>query len=122
MKLYKILSIEKLEEATRIVVSLNNEHEVYQGHFPGMPILPGVLQVEMLKELFEGILGKLLRLDSAKSIKHLNMIDPNTIKEVVFELKYKVQEGGWNLRATISDLKDDKPKIFMKFSGVFTEV
>jgi len=121
MNLYEIQSIEKSEDTAKCTLLLNAEHEVYKGHFPGMPILPGALQVEMIKEVLGTVLGKKMQLSSAKSIKYLGFINPNENPNLIFSFKYSSTDEGWNLRANISDTKEEKPQLFMKFSGLFIE-
>ena len=121
MNLYEIQSIEKAEDTAKCTLLLNTEHEVYKGHFPGMPILPGALQVEMIKEVLGAVLNKKMRLSSAKSIKYLGFINPNENPNLIFHFKFSYTDGGWNLRASISDTQEEKPQLFMKFSGIFIE-
>ena len=122
MDLYIIKSIEKSNDSGQIRVELNPKHEVYKGHFPEFPIMPGVLQVEMLKDLFGQLLEKKIQLTSSKSIKYLGMIDPNQVSELEIDLKYKSVEDKWSLKATIKNANPDLAFIYMKFSGVFIEV
>jgi len=121
MNLYDIESIEKGVDSADIIVVLNLEHEVYKGHFPGKPILPGALQVEMIKDIFALVLDRKIRLDSAKSIKYLGFIDPENTKELSLKIQFKLIDEAWSLRATISDIQEEKPQIFTKFSGAFIE-
>ena len=121
MNLYDIQSIEKGSDFAEILVSLNLNHEVYKGHFPGKPILPGALQVEMIKDVFGLVQETKLRLNSAKSIKYLGFIEPENIKELSLKFQFKPTDEGMSLRATISDTQEDKPQIFTKFSGIFIE-
>lgn len=57
-------------------VSLNKKHAIYSGHFPQVPILPGVCQVQILKETLSNILKIDLQMDNAKEIKFLSMLNP----------------------------------------------
>jgi len=83
-KLYKINNITNLprdgENNTAKKYSaeleLDSAHEIFQGHFPGRPVLPGVCQVEMVRELAEEITGTKLMLTQASQIKYMNLIDP----------------------------------------------
>jgi 3-hydroxyacyl-[acyl-carrier-protein] dehydratase len=81
--------IEKTEESISVALQLNKEHDIYKGHFPQMPITPGVCQVQLLKEVLELELGKGFLLESAKDIKFINMINPNEIANIQLDIKYK---------------------------------
>jgi 3-hydroxyacyl-[acyl-carrier-protein] dehydratase len=83
-KLYKINTIAMLPrdwDDTSIqkysaIVELESAHEIFQGHFPGNPILPGVCQVEMVREVAEEITGMKLSLTQAGHVKYLNLVNP----------------------------------------------
>ena len=121
MNLYDIKSIEKGDGSADVKLVLNLDHEVYKGHFPGKPILPGALQVEMIKDIFALVLDREIRLDSAKNIKYLGFIDPENTKDLFLKFQFKLIDDAWSLRATISDIQEEKPQIFTKFSGAFIE-
>ena len=76
--LFKIYSLETdiQEDVTHVRATLapHRESEVYQGHFPGHPITPGVMMIEGVIEVLEKATSKKLRLRSAKNIKYLAMM------------------------------------------------
>ncbi len=53
---YHILSSEITADAGVFRVALNADCEVYQGHFPGEPVCPGVCNIQMIKECAEMLL------------------------------------------------------------------
>ena len=53
---YHILSSEITADAGVFRVALNADCEVYQGHFPGEPVCPGVCNIQMIKECTEMLL------------------------------------------------------------------
>jgi len=83
-KLYKINTIAMLPQEGddnsfqkySASVELDSSHEIFRGHFPGNPILPGVCQVEMVREIAEEITGRKLLLSKASQVKYLNLINP----------------------------------------------
>lgn len=53
---YTILSSESSDSTIwTIQVKLNPGHPVYQGHFPGHPVVPGVCLLQLIKECVEDI-------------------------------------------------------------------
>jgi 3-hydroxyacyl-[acyl-carrier-protein] dehydratase len=52
-----------------VIIRLNPAHEIFKGHFPGNPLLPGVCVVQILKEILMNQLDKKLILNYASSIK-----------------------------------------------------
>ena len=58
-------------EKYRFSLELNPAHQVYQGHFSGNPVVPGVCQVQMISELLSIVTGVPLRLTQADNVKLL---------------------------------------------------
>ncbi len=81
--------IEKKEEFLSVSLQLNTQHDIYKGHFPQMPVTPGVCQVQMLKEIMELELGRSYLMESAKDIKFINMINPNEVSNLQLDIEYK---------------------------------
>jgi 3-hydroxyacyl-[acyl-carrier-protein] dehydratase len=74
--LYRILS-QKTEAGTiRAELEVDAAHEIFKGHFPSVPVLPGVCMVQCVKELIESSVEKRTRLDKADMIKFLSMLNP----------------------------------------------
>ena len=70
-------------------LKLNAEHPVFQGHFPGQPVVPGVFTTQIIQELVENHTGKKLRFVKARKIKFLMMIDPTVGTEISVKLTVK---------------------------------
>lgn len=51
---------------------------IYQAHFPGRPVTPGVCIVQMGVELIEELTGRRLRLVRIKNVKFLSPLVPDT--------------------------------------------
>lgn len=72
-----------------IVAAFNfsTENEIFEGHFPGNPILPGVAQLEAVKYLIEQTFGCKCSLSDASNIKFFQPILPN--QEFTFVINFK---------------------------------
>ena len=72
-----------------VIIELNPSHKIFNGHFPGNPILPGVCVVQILKEILMYQSDNKLILNYASSIKYLSYINPvvNSIINIDVELK-----------------------------------
>jgi 3-hydroxyacyl-[acyl-carrier-protein] dehydratase len=99
-------------------VKLDSSHEIFKGHFPGEPVLPGVCQAQMVKELLEIHLKRQLRLIKANDIKFLSIINPDDNKLIRIELKVTYQEDA-SIRVE-ARLQDDSGPLF-KFKGIFKD-
>lgn len=89
--IYSILSNETIENHLKFKIELNASHSIYKGHFPNMPIVPGVVLLQMVKELLESSLRKKLQLKEASNIKFLKMVLPKEVEDLEIELV--VEEG-----------------------------
>ena len=62
---YTLQSSEKEENGRFIAkITLNKDHDIFNGHFPGNPVTPGVCMMQIVKELTEEFTGKQLFLKS----------------------------------------------------------
>jgi 3-hydroxyacyl-[acyl-carrier-protein] dehydratase len=83
-------------------IALNAEHKIYQGHFPGMPVVPGVCQMQIAKELLAVALGQDVAAYKARDIKFLNMMDPSKTGDLTLQLDYTENTGSWAVSGLIT--------------------
>ena len=89
--LYQLKSIEKFQENIfNVEISLDKNHDIFKGHFPGNPVLPGVCMVQIMKEISSEITDKNLQLKASRSIKFLELINPN--KNPNLKLKLEITD------------------------------
>ncbi|WMJ72405.1 3-hydroxyacyl-ACP dehydratase [Cytophagaceae bacterium ABcell3] len=98
--LYKISSIDVEDENYKIEVLLDAGHEIFKGHFPEQPVLPGVCLLEMLKELISEVKGKAYRLKEAGNIKYLKLVDPRNDPKLTLLIHAKEGEAGLTVNAS----------------------
>ena len=106
---YCVSSFSVLHERVEAFILLNSKHQVYKGHFPEQPIVPGVIQVQVLRELLEQALNKKLIIKEVVSAKYLNIIIPDD-NLLFVELTFKPFEEGFKLNGVI---KNDE-RVFCK--------
>lgn len=80
--LYTITSKEESATAVRYDIRLDASHVIYQAHFPGEPITPGVCIIQIAKELLEEHVGRSLAIEKVKNVKFLSVISPVTTPDV----------------------------------------
>ncbi|HRW21900.1 MAG TPA: 3-hydroxylacyl-ACP dehydratase, partial [Bacteroidales bacterium] len=70
---YTIIELDHQDkENIKAIIGLNENHEIYNGHFPGSPVVPGVCLTQLIKEIVETIEKKELSLVYADHIKFMN--------------------------------------------------
>ena len=116
---FEISEINRVEN-NKLSVStlLNPSHQIFEGHFPGNPIVPGVCLTHMITEILSGYFKKQLLLGTADQIKFLAIVNPNENKVLNFLISL-----GSDLDA---EIKADvvisyEEKVFMKFKGAFVQ-
>lgn len=87
--LYTIHSLSKVENKIESVVLLRDNHPIFNGHFPGQPVLPGVCMMQMITEITGKYLNQKFSIAGAPLIKFLRMIDPRKTPLIRFEIKYE---------------------------------
>ncbi len=90
---FTIISSSTKDESTfTSKIYINKEHEIFKGHFPDLPVVPGVCMMQIIKELLEEQLQNKLQLKSAANIKFLSLINPFENAEVDVEISYSKAE------------------------------
>lgn len=114
---YRILNKEHTDGEFVYKIKLNPSHPVYEGHFPDVPVTPGVCQVAIVKECLEDGLNKTLFLKSSKDIKFAGLNNPGEKDELIIKISYSLQEDGlYKVNATIVD---DQENMVLKLRGEF---
>lgn len=114
---YKIIVINKKDnENTTALIELNKQHEVYKGHFPGNPVVPGVCLTQLIKEIMEVIEQHELMLVYADYIKFMAVVNPEINDKLYIDLKIKVKENN-NIQVTSETHFNGT--VFYKFKGDF---
>lgn len=84
---------------------------IYQAHFPGEPITPGVCIVQMGKELVEDALQQELHVSYVKNVKFLSILTPTQSTSATFLLqKITFSEDGKEVKAQIVVTSGDEAK------------
>ena len=115
-KFFSITEIELHEGAIKASLSINKEHAIFRGHFPGQPIVPGVCMLQMLKEVLEKIINSPVKLQSADFLKFLKFINPQETSVVNLELQYVRTENN-TLKVNGGLVNADA--VYFKFKGIY---
>ena len=114
--LYNIISMEHEPGLIIASIKLNKSYEIFQGHFPGQPVLPGACMLQMVKEILQGEMHISLQLKKAAVMKFLEMITPHENKLLQVHINYQQQaETFFHINAFI---KCDE-KTYFKFNGIY---
>ena len=82
-------------------IAINTSHGILKGHFPGLPVVPGVCMMQMVLEMVEVSSGKQVSLIAADSMKFLAVINPEQSGEIEMAISYAEDGGQFLISATL---------------------
>jgi 3-hydroxyacyl-[acyl-carrier-protein] dehydratase len=113
---FSITAIQADTGSAKAVLEINPGHRIFDGHFPGIPVVPGVCMMQMVKEIMEDVIGKEIKLERGDHMKFLTVINPVENKMVQLDLKYTLLESK---RVSVIASLFNNEVIYFKFKGLF---
>ena len=110
---YKLLEGDSIS-SLKFRITIDGNHKIFEGHFPGNPITPGVCQMEMVKEILSDFLGKELFYRTVSDMKFINMWIPDDLELVYLDLTIIEFEDGYKIKARIYT----EIKTYFKLRGI----
>ena len=98
---YTIMNRDASDGAVRAKISINRTHKIFEGHFPGLPIVPGVCMMQIIREIMEVTTEKSLMIVSADNTKFLSVINPDHNQEVDVSITYSEDSGTFIVNASL---------------------
>ena len=114
--LYKIDHLELNNSVLTADVKINSVSEVFKGHFPNNPVMPGVMQIQLVKEVIELHLGKTITLQTIGRCKFLAVLNPEVTPEVSVSIKLNMTDDGIKINASGQSVE----QVFFKFSAIYS--
>ena len=114
---FKITDVQNGEKYT-VSIEMNPKHDIYNGHFPGNPITPGVCLTQMVKETVEHIIRKKLQMVKGDNLKFTAILNPEVNSHVTMSLSIKEKDGLFQADSVISAESTN----FFTFKGHFKEI
>ena len=112
--IFRIAKIVHENGTIKAFFDVNFENEIFGGHFPGQPVVPGACLLQLIKEILEEALEKPLRLKKAIQLKFINMVLPGD-NELILELSYKLIANEISVTGKIANAE----VVCFKFQGSF---
>jgi 3-hydroxyacyl-[acyl-carrier-protein] dehydratase len=103
--------------SARAILRINWGHPIFEGHFPGRPVVPGVCLLQLVKELVSMGTGSDVRLIRADQIKFISMIAPDLNETVWMNVTWdpSLSSHGWQVTAEGTHADE----VFFRFKGSF---
>lgn len=116
--LYTVLDLEQNDNTAVANIKLNREHKIFEGHFPGNPVMPGVCMIQIIKELTEKAVGKSLFLNTSSNVKFMAIINPE--KNDILCLNLVISQTDGQIKVKNTTLFEDT--LALKLNATFTIV
>lgn len=110
---YRIEYIQREPNSVSCRIVFNDQHDIFKGHFPGQPVVPGVCMMQMVKELLEAQTDSNLWMRDAGQVKFLQLITPDV--HPMINISWKEDGNGYSVNA---NFKNDTSFLF-KLTGNF---
>ncbi len=113
--IFKISSINSTEGLISAALEIDVNHEIFTGHFPDQPVVPGACMVQLVKDVLEKRLDKKIQLKIANNLKFLELITPQVITNIQLQLAYIIEEDQVKVNGDLIA----EGVIYFKFQGIY---
>jgi 3-hydroxyacyl-[acyl-carrier-protein] dehydratase len=98
---YSIIQQEPAAGSFKAKIAINKNHRILEGHFPGLPVVPGVCMMQIVLEMIEVGTGKQVSLVAADMMKFLSVINPEQNNEIDVAINYTEDKGQFRISANL---------------------
>ncbi|MDB5030678.1 hypothetical protein [Mucilaginibacter sp.] len=113
--LFNIISLNHEENSVNTVLEIHQYNEIFQGHFPDHPVVPGACMLQIVKEVVTKALDKPLRLIKADNIKFLSLVEPGVNHLLQLDIAYQIIDNDIKINANLRAGE----VVCMKLQGTF---
>lgn len=114
---FTIIDLEQTENTIVSRVSLSGSHPIFEGHFPGNPVTPGVVQIQMVKELLEKARERNFTLKEVGRCKFMAILNPAEDQEFDIRITWTEEDGRVKINALGTSI--DQATTFFKFAAKY---
>ena len=97
-------------------IAINSKHQIFEGHFPDNPIMPGVCMMQITKDIVEDITNSKLFMKKCSNVKFMAIINPEINKNLNLKIDISKDENG-DIKVKNSTKFDDT--VALKLSAVY---
>ena len=116
---FTILNRKEEENNVIFSVTLNPDYKVYKGHFPDMPVSPGVCNIQMIKECLQQEVEKKLLLKKITQCRFWSVITPLENASLCVNMQISETEKE-SYKVKVAVMNPENTQSFVDFSGEFT--
>ncbi len=121
LNLYKIISTYSSDDnVVSFEIQLNSDCEIFKGHFPGQPVLPGVCTLDILKECISKIRGNKVSLSKISQCKFIGMVDPRI--ESILKVDVEITSTDIIMEGRVNATVYASQRAILKLKGVYNDI
>lgn len=114
---YTLATQDFSSEKLQATLVFNRSHKIFDGHFPGLPVVPGVCMMQIVREVTALAVARKLRIATGDNLKFMAVINPDEQKEVSLTVTYRAEGSVYHVNATLYA----GTVTFFKFKGTLEE-
>ena len=116
-RLFNIIKTKNEDNTIMTDLTINEAHEIFNGHFPGNPVMPGACMLQLVQDILKRF-ELPYRLKKADYLKFMAMVTPGGQNNLQLKLTHKPADGvGIAVAASLVN----NNAVCFKFQGVFVE-
>lgn len=100
-------------------IALNQGHEIFKGHFPGNPVMPGACMIQIIKEFTQHFLGYKIMMISAANVKFMALINPEKNPVLSLDFEISLEDDG---RIKVKNTTRFDETVALKLSSVYSKI
>lgn len=85
---FEVVDVVKTETELNVKATINGASKIFEGHFPSSPVVPGVLQLQLVRDILSKEFNKTFTIDSMSRCKFLAVLSPNDTQEINLNITY----------------------------------
>lgn len=118
---YKIEAKNVIEENKNYSfdITINNKHTIFEGHFPGNPIMPGVCMMQITKDIVESLTNNKLFMKKCSNVKFMAIINPDVNKDLNLNITISEEENG-NIK--VKNSTKFKDTLALKLTALYQKI
>ena len=108
----RLLRMERTESGYLLHLSIPEDLYYFDGHFPNMPIVAGVCQLQWVIDFIQTYTGETLHIRALENVKFLRPLFPG--QSCVMELTYIPQPASWHYEIYTDTLRFASGSLLVK--------
>lgn len=115
---YQIIDLTQLENEHSARIELNENHPIFDGHFPENPVMPGVCMFQIIQELTEKVVQKKLSLQQVSHVKFMVLINPKIDNQLTFHFSIVPENATYKVKSQLVF----QEQIALKMNATYTNI